>query len=157
MPWCTIDAEKHMALACPRCGLKNPSTARQCDCGHRFLDDVAEQRSASPSPSREARHCDNCGRALGALETGIAYGTHVVCGQCKAILVAEKQNLAPTASPATERLASGVLKTTQQATDFTRKYVGTWRQLKVLIIIIVVAPLAVGILAALAYLLHHNS
>jgi hypothetical protein len=47
-----------MALACPRCGLKNPSTARQCDCGHRFLDDLAEQRSASPSTSRGPRHCE---------------------------------------------------------------------------------------------------
>jgi hypothetical protein len=81
-----------MALACPRCGLKNPSTAQQCDCGHRFIDDAAEQRSASPSASREARHCDNSGRTLGALERGLQRDGHFVCVECAPRLDAEHRS-----------------------------------------------------------------
>jgi hypothetical protein len=78
---CTIFEEERMAITCPRCGLKNPSEAQRCDCGHVF--------TATPS---EPRQCTNCGREFGTLERGLPQGDHRVCAECAARLDVEERS-----------------------------------------------------------------
>jgi hypothetical protein len=41
------------AKVCPKCGLVNPSTALQCDCGYNFIAQRIKRSTGTPEPSAE--------------------------------------------------------------------------------------------------------
>ena len=93
--------------------------------------------------------CANCNVMIGALEQRHAYWGKTVCSACLQRLEGGSQ------ASATERVAAGVERIAKSAASGTEKYVGTWRQLKVLLfILLVVAPAVVFASYALGIIGH---